>query len=44
MRASLNILDVIGLAILLALVVIYFVTIAKEVRHYAKIDLKRKEK
>ncbi len=39
---ELRILDVIGLVILLALVVIYFVTIAQDARYYAKIDPKHK--
>lgn len=40
---TLNILDVIGLVILLALIVIYFVTIVQDARYYAKIDLKHKD-
>ncbi len=39
---ELHILDVIGVVILLALVVIYFVTIAQDARYYAKIDPKHK--
>ena len=41
-RLTLNILDVIGLVILLVLVVIYFVTIAQDAHYYAKIDPKHK--
>lgn len=40
---TLNILDVIGLVILLALIVIYFVTIVQDARYYAKIDPKHKD-
>ena len=40
---TLNILDVIGLVILLVLVVIYFVTIAQDAHYYAKIDSKYKD-
>ena len=40
---TLNILDVIGLVILLALIVIYFVTITQDARYYAKIDPKHKD-
>ena len=40
---TLNILDVIGLVILLVLAVIYFVTIAQDAHYYAKIDPKHKD-
>lgn len=40
---AMNILDVIGLVILLALIVIYFVTIAQDARYYARIDPKHKD-
>ena len=39
---ELHILDIIGLVILLALIVIYFVTIMQDARYYAKIDPKPK--
>ena len=39
---TIKILDVIGLVILLALVIIYFVTISQDARYYAKIDPKPK--
>ena len=40
---EMKILDVVGLVILVALVVIYFVTIAQDARYYAKIDPKHKQ-
>lgn len=40
---TLNILDVIGLVILLVLAVIYFVTIAQDAHYYSKIDPKYKD-
>ena len=39
---SLGLLDIIGVVILLALVVIYLVTIIQDARYYAKIDPKHK--
>lgn len=38
----LHILDVIGMVILLALILIYFITISQDARYYAKIDPKHK--
>ncbi|MCR5710189.1 MAG: CDP-alcohol phosphatidyltransferase family protein [Bacteroidales bacterium] len=40
---SLHILDLVGLVILLALVVIYIVTIFQDLRYYAKVDPKHKD-
>ena len=40
---EMKILDIVGLVILVALVVIYFVTIAQDARYYAKIDPKHKQ-
>ena len=42
-RQRMRWLDVIGLVILLALIVIYFVTIVQDARYYAKIDPKHKD-